>query len=202
MRTLSIVWVAWVVVASIGCATTQPNGPTTPVSPGVAKLAQNPADAEATFAQAESAEADGDLLRAEQYYVRAERLGIDPARTLPRVLAVLVSSERLGDALMRCQKYLEDKPDDVRVRYLLALIEIALEHPRDAATELRMVIAQKPEVAQPYLLLGRLYRDRLSDVRSARDMFHRYLALAPDTREATHLRLELAAERMTAEKRR
>ena len=84
----------------------------------------------------------------------------------------------------------------------MALIEIALEHPRDAATELRMVIAQKPEVAQPYLLLGRLYRDRLSDVRSARDMFRRYLAMAPDTREATHLRLELAAEHMTAEKRR
>ncbi len=201
MRTHAIV--SALVVTIAGCATTQPSVATpAAANSAAARLAQNPGDGEASFAQAERAEANGDLMRAEEYYVRAERSGVDPERTLPRVVSVLVSSERLGEALARCQNHLESDPDDVRVRYLSALIELALEHTHEAAMDLRIVIAEKPAVAPPYLLLGRLYRDRLGDVKTARDMFRRYLALAPDTREAAHLRLELAAEHFLAEKRR
>lgn len=191
-----------VTALAAGCATTRATTATPAPSGPAARLAQNPGDAEATLAEAQRAEADGDLMRAEQYYVRAEKLGIDPQKTLPHVLGVLVSSERLGEALTRCQSYLEDHPDDVRVRYLEALIEIALEHPRDAADDLRLVIAQKPAAAHPYLLLGRLYRDRLGDARGAHEMFRRFLALAPDSRDAAHLRLELAAQHLTTARRR
>jgi hypothetical protein len=66
-----------------------------------------------------------------------------------------------------------------------------------------MVIADLPSAPRPYLLLGRIYRDRLQDPRAAHEMFKHYLALAPNGRDAAHLRLELAAEKLTsAEKRR
>jgi len=195
MRTLSLA-----IILASGCAATATQTKAVPASPTAARLAENPNDAEATFVQGEHAEADGDLARAEQYYVRAEQLGIDPSRTLPRVLGVLVSSERLGEALARCQAWMATNPADTRVRYLIALIDLALEHPREAAEDLRMVIAEQPNAPKPYLLLGRLYRDRLQDARGAREMFRRYLALAPDSREAAHLRLELAAEKLTTER--
>ena len=113
MRTLTATLFATMTATMMasGCAATAPQTKAAPATPTAARLAENPNDAEATFVQGEHAEADGDLARAEQYYVRAEQLGIDPSRTLPRVLGVLVSSERLGEALSRCQAWMAANPD-------------------------------------------------------------------------------------------
>ncbi len=139
----------------------------------------------------EQAEAGGDLLRAEQYYLRAEALGVPQEAIVPRIIRVLVAAQRYDEALDRCSKRLNAKPDDRATRFVEASLMVALDRTKDAERELNALVRTAPKDAQAYLALGKLYRDGNDKVR-AKEMFEKYLELAPEGQEAPAVRFDLA----------
>jgi predicted Zn-dependent protease len=181
--------------ALAGCATTEAVGPTpaSDATPLEKKLAQNPNDPEVNFALGEDAESHGDLLRAEQYYLRAEALRVDGDRVVPRIIRVLTTAHRYGEALDRCQRRLQQKPGDRATRYVEAALYVALDRPHEAERDLNALITEQPKDADAYLALGRIYKDA-NDHDRAKKMFHKYLELAPEGAQAASVRFELADE--------
>jgi tetratricopeptide (TPR) repeat protein len=180
-------------LAGAGCATPRPGGIQPPANPSPLekKLADNPNDAKVNLQLGTDAEAGGDLLRAEQYYLRAEALGVPADQIIPRILRVLVAAHRFDEALERCRRRLSMVPEDRATRFVEAALLVAVEKPKDAERELNALVRTKPDDPQAYLALGRLYRDGYNDRTRARAMFERYLALAPNGEAAPGVRFEL-----------
>jgi Tfp pilus assembly protein PilF len=155
------------------------------------KLAQDPQNRDVNLQLAHDAERSGDWLRAEQYYRRAEALGAPEAQVLPALLRVLVAARRYDEALVRCRFRLASAPEDRATRYVAAALLVALDQGREAARELSVLARQKPDDPEPYLELGRIYRDA-NDRARADKMFARYLALAPKDGRSAAVRLELS----------
>jgi tetratricopeptide (TPR) repeat protein len=181
----------------VGCvtpsATTSGPTPSANATPLEKKLIENPDNAEVNFQLGEDAESHGDLLRAEQYYLRAEALRVDADRVTPRIIRVLVTAHRYGEALERCQRRLDAKPGDRATRYVEAALYAGLDRPKDAVRDLNALIDSQPKDPDAYLALGRLYKDANNHERAVQ-MFHKYLELAPDGRDAASVRFELASE--------
>jgi tetratricopeptide (TPR) repeat protein len=184
--------IAFTLVLS-GCATPSKDVITPPdnLTPMEKKLADNPNDREINLQFGDEAVAGGDLLRAEQYYLRAEALGVPQDTIVPRIVRVLVASKRYDEALDRCNKRLAAKPGDRATRFVEASLLVALERPKDAERELNALVRTQPKDPEAYLALGKLYRDG-NDAEHARVMFEKYLELAPDGRDAAAVRFELA----------
>jgi tetratricopeptide (TPR) repeat protein len=171
-----------------GCAMQKASAPP-PGGPLEKKLSENPDDRSVNLKLGEQSEATGDLLRAEQYYLRAEALGEPEDGMLPRLLRVLVKAQRYDEALARCRRRLESKPTDRATRYVEAALFVALDRAKEAEKELETLQRTQPDDADAYLALGRLYRD-IGDAR-ARPMFEKYLALAPNGESAAQVRFDL-----------
>jgi regulator of sirC expression with transglutaminase-like and TPR domain len=54
-----------------------------------------------------------------------------------------------------------------------------------------VLVHTRPGDPHPYLALGKLYRDSYHDATRAREMFEKYLALAPKNEESEALRYQL-----------
>lgn len=156
------------------------------------KLGEDPDDKQINLRFAEQAEASGDYLRAEQYYLRAEALGVPPTEIVPRILHVLVAGQRYDEALERCRLRLQVAPEDRATRFVEAALLSALDRPAEAERDLSSLVHGRPDDAEAYLALGKLYRDGYKDFARARPMFEKYLALAPNGQAAAALRYELA----------
>ncbi|HEX8951624.1 MAG TPA: tetratricopeptide repeat protein [Polyangia bacterium] len=165
--------------------------PVKDVTPLEKQFADQPDDPKVNLELGDRATAGGDWLRAEQYYQRAEALGIPEATLTPRLLRVLVLARRYDEALDRCRKRLSKTPTDRATRLVEAAIYEALERPRDAERELEVLVRTRPEDPNPYLALGKLYRDSYNDAARARQMFAKYLALAPKGDEADGIRYQM-----------
>jgi predicted Zn-dependent protease len=107
------------------------------------------------------------------------------------MVKVLVMARRYDEALERCHKRLSKKPEDRATRLVEAAILEALDRPKEAEHELNVLVRTKPEDPNPYLALGKLYRDTYSDVVRAREMFAKYLELAPKGDEADAIRYQM-----------
>ena len=118
------------------------------------KLSDNPNDRAVNLRLGEQAEASGDTLRAEQYYLRAEALGVPQEEILPRLLRVLVNAHRYDEALERCKKRLDLKPEDRATRYVEAALYVAVDRPKEAEKELDSLVRTKPDDADAYLALA------------------------------------------------
>ncbi len=183
----------------VGCAAPQrPEAagpkPVKDVSPLEKRFAESPDDPKINLELGDRAALGGDWLRAEQYYQRAEALGIPEAALTPRFLRVLVMARRYDEALDRCRKRLSRTPTDRATRLVAAAIYEALERPRDAERELDVLVRTKPDDPNPYLALGKLYRDSYNDAARAKEMFTKYLALAPKGDEADAIRYQIEEE--------
>lgn len=192
-------WAALALALACGCAA--PNQsvsddvrPNPDVSPLERKLAEHPDDPQVNLHLGEASEAAGDLLRAEQYYRRAEALGVPEDQMVPRLVRVLVAAHRYDEALTRCRRRLQAVPGDRATRYVMAALLVALSHPREAERELLALTRTQPKDPQAYLALGKLYRDELGDAARARAMFEKYLQLAPDGEAAAGVRFQLSEE--------
>ncbi len=179
-----------IAMAITGCA---PSRPSVHAPEGVLplekKLAKDPNDPKINLTFGESAEAGGDYLRAEQYYLRAEALGVPEKEVLPRILRVLVASQRYGEALERCHRRLQISPDDRTTRYVEAALYVALDRPKDAERELSSLMRSLPNDPEAYLALGRLYKE--TNPTRSRSMFEQYLKLAPKGEEAEGIKYDL-----------
>ena len=165
--------------------------PVKDVSPLEKQFADKPDDPKVNLELGDRSADGGDWLRAEQYYLRAEALGVAEATMTPRLLKVLVLARRYDEALDRCKKRLSKTPNDRATRLVEAAIFEALERPRDAERELNVLVRTKPDDPNPYLALGKLYRDSYNDATRARAMFGKYLALAPKGDEADAIRYQM-----------
>ncbi len=170
-----------------GCAAPQHTG--TEPTALEKKLVDNPNDAQVNLQLGEQSEVSGDLLRAEQYYLRAEALGLKAEVIVPHIIKVLVGAKRYDEALERCQRRLAAVPEDRATRFVAAAILAGLERPKEAERELNTLVKLAPEEPQAYLALGRLYRD--NDRERARQMFEKYLALTPDGVDSARVRFEM-----------
>ncbi len=178
-----------------GCAAPQRTAsapkPVKDVSPLEKQFADHPDDPKVNLELGDRSMAGGDWLRAEQYYQRAEALGIAEEALTPRMLKVLVLARRYDEALERCHKRLSKTPTDRATRLVEAAIYEALERPHDAERDLNVLVRTRPDDPNPYLALGKLYRDSYNDARRAREMFTKYLALAPKTDESEAIRYQM-----------
>ena len=179
----------------MGCAAPQRTvsapKPVKDVSPLEKQLAATPDDPKVNLELGDRATAGGDWLRAEQYYLRAEALGVAEEQLTPRMLKVLVLARRYDEALERCHRRLSKTPTDRATRLVAAAIYEALERPHEAERELNVLVRTKPDDPNPYLALGKLYRDSYNDATRARAMFAKYLALAPKSDEAESIRYQM-----------
>ena len=157
------------------------------------RLAANPDDPQVNLALGEQAEAYGDYLRAEQYYLRAEALGVKEDQILPRILRALVKGRRYDEALARCRKRLTERPEDRTTRYVEVALYVALDRTKEAERELSTLMRAKPDDPRAYLALARIYQDGGDHVR-ARPLFEKYLLLDPNGADAPAVRFELAEE--------
>jgi tetratricopeptide (TPR) repeat protein len=164
------------------------------VSPLEKKFADTPDDPKVNVELGDRATLSGDWLRAEQYYLRAEALGCAEEQIVPRVLRVLVMARRYDEALDRCKKRLSRTPTDRATRLVEAAIFEALERPHEAERDLNVLVRTKPDDPNPYLALGKLYRDSYNDAPRAREMFAKYLELAPKGEEADAIRYQMEEE--------
>ena len=100
-------------------------------------------------------------------------------------------ARRYDEALDRCRKRLSKTPTDRATRLVEAAIFEALERPREAERELSVLVRTQPDDPNPYLALAKLYRDSYNDAPRARQMFGKYLALAPKGEEADAIRYQM-----------
>lgn len=121
----------------------------------------------------------GDNLRAEQYYLAAQRAGYADAAVLPRLLEVCVSSGRLRSALGYAEPYLRRHPDNFRLRHLVASIHFGLGDAARAFRELEGVLGEAPEYAPSHYLLAVIAAEAFADAEAARRYFQGYLKLEP-----------------------
>jgi tetratricopeptide (TPR) repeat protein len=184
-----------VVLLLIGCAGAprQASGPrpVKDVSPLEKQFAESPDDPKVNVELGDRAALGGDWLRAEQYYLRAEALGAAETQIVPRLLKVLVMARRYDEALDRCKKRLSRTPTDRATRLVEAAIFEALDRPHDAEHDLTVLMRTRPDDPNPYLALGKLYRDSYNDAPRAREMFAKYLELAPKGEEADAIRYQM-----------
>ncbi len=165
--------------------------PVKDVSPLEKQFADSPDDPKVNLELGDRATAGGDWLRAEQYYQRAEALGVAQEQLTPRLLKVLVMARRYDEALERCRRRLSKTPTDRATRLVEAAIYEALDRPHDAERDLHVLVRTRPDDPNPYLALGKLYRDSYNDATRAREMFNKYLALAPKSDEADAIRYQM-----------
>jgi Flp pilus assembly protein TadD len=121
----------------------------------------------------------GDSLRAEQYYLAAQRAGYPESKVLPSLLEVCVSSGRLRSALGYAEPYLRRHPEDFRLRHLVASIHLGLGDSARAFRELQRVLSESPSHAASHYLLAVLASEAFADTAAARHHFQAYLKLEP-----------------------
>ena len=106
---------------------------------------------------------------------RGGRLTGDPRRTLEQTLDSLEASPaarvtlvygngcfavgRYAEAAVVCQGILESDPNDIDVRFNLALAHLRLRDARQAVEDLTRVLAQAPSLPEAHYQLGNAYDD-------------------------------------------
>lgn len=178
-------------VLSIGCFGSS-QSTSAPVSPLEKRFAENPNDPKVNLQLGEMSEAQGDYLRAEQYYARAEALQVPPDEITPRMLRVLVKSKRYDEAIVRCRDRLAERPDDRATRFLFVALLQGREQNDLAERELKTLLKKDDKDASAHLAIGRLYRDAYRDSDRATTHLKKYLELEPGGTEAARVRYELA----------
>ncbi len=127
----------------------------------------------------------GDLVRAEQYLGAAITRGYDPERALPIILDVCIKATRYHAALRYAQAHLLRNPGAWRLRYVAAMLHVAVGDTVQARRQLERVVQGAPLLAAPHFELGRLYAQMPKRKRKARKELSRYLKLSPSGRFAS-----------------
>ena len=98
-----------------------------------------------------------------------------------------------AQALPAYEQALTIRPDSMKARYNFAVALEKANYRRDAANELELVIAGNPAEPAPHLALATLYAGEPGEVDKARHHYVRFLALQPQSPQATAVRYWLEA---------
>jgi len=137
----------------------------------------------------------GDTARAEQYIVAALERGYPADPGAVTLLEVCIESDRYDTALHYGRTFLVDRPDDWRLRYLVATLHSALGEHRRALEQAEQVIELQPDFAPAHMLVARVADGGLERPRLARRSWRRYLRLDPTGPHAADARRYLRRRR-------
>jgi len=187
MKSAHVLQVLALVCPATACGSATPS--TVPAQPPGAASTAGAAVAE-LVRKGNAAARAGDTVRAEQYLTLAIERGADRRAVLPTLLSVCLASSRLRAALNHARSYLQDNPDDSRLRYLVASLHLSLGQRPEARRALKLLLRQDPKTADAHYLYAVLEIDEAPA--SARDHLRTYLSLAPAGRHAPEARSRLA----------
>jgi Flp pilus assembly protein TadD len=142
-------------------------------------------------ARGDAAAMSGDLTRAEQYFVAAMRAGGDEHVLTKRLLVVCVNGNRYSAAAAYAEEYLHKHPSDIDVRYALATVYIGLGDLTRARDGLRLVVEQRPDIADAHYALASVLRDSGESLLDADKQFREYIRLNPNGEYADAARASL-----------
>jgi Flp pilus assembly protein TadD len=185
---------AWLPLLSLGLAIAG--------APGCAKSPQQKAKQDLDLIQRETTPArlqargdaaamSGDLTRGEQYFVAAIKAGGDERVLTKRLLVVCISGNRYSAAAAYAEEYLHKHPGDTDVRYALSTVYIGLGELTRARDGLRLVIEQRPDIAEAHYALASVLRDTGESLLDADKQFREYIRLSPNGEYAEAARASL-----------
>jgi len=185
---------ALVALAALGCAGC---GPATPLPPTAEKkqeqrdkVAKEEAP-ETLFERGRELARIGDNNRAEQYLSGAMDGGADPSKVLPLLLRVCIAEHRYRVAIDYAEPYMRRRPDDYRLRFVIASLYHSIGEPQNARRELEQVVRSKPDHADAHFAMAVIYRDDEEDPAQADAHFREYLRIAPTGDHAPEARASL-----------
>jgi len=123
--------------------------------------------------------ARGDMTRAEQYYVMAQRAGADEHQIVQRLLVACVSDQRYPVALEYAERYLRRHPEDIEVRFATASLRAALGDLTVARDMMMEVLREQPSWAEAHYALGSVLRQMGEQQPLADEHDVEYLRLSP-----------------------
>lgn len=180
-----------VALGATGC------GPATPLPATAQKKQQEREKAakdeapEKLFAKGRELARLGDNNRAEQYLSGAMDGGADPAKVLPLLLRVCIAERRYRVAIDYAEPYMRRRPDDYKLRFVIASLYHSIGETQNARRELEEVMRTKPDHADAHFAMAVIYRDDEQDVAQADVHFREYLRIAPTGEHALEARASL-----------
>lgn len=123
----------------------------------------------------------GDMTRAEQYFVLAQKAGADEREVVRRLLDVCVADQRYPVALEYAEQHLRRHPTDVDVRFMAASLRAAAGDLRVARDMMLDVLRARPNWAEAHYALASVLR-QLGDAQElelADEHDLEYLKLSP-----------------------
>jgi tetratricopeptide (TPR) repeat protein len=174
LATLGLAVIAPAVFLLFGCATEGGNKMQADLA--VYKKDHNPAR---MIEYGKGFAAVGDLTRAEEYFTAALEAGGDETVITPMLLRVCIQDGRYRVAIQYGETFIRKHPNDVRTRFVLATLYLAISDNVDARAQFERVLAAKPEDADAHFALAVLMRDSQEDLLSADHHFREYLRLKP-----------------------
>jgi lipopolysaccharide biosynthesis regulator YciM len=121
----------------------------------------------------------GDMTRAEQYYVMAQKAGADEHQVVQRLLVACVADQRYPVALEYAERHLRRHPQDVEVRFATASLRAALGDLTAARDMMLEVLRERPTWAEAHYALGSVLRQIGEQQPLADEHDIEYLRLSP-----------------------
>jgi tetratricopeptide (TPR) repeat protein len=180
-------WIPIVIVAAAACTGAQP-----PVqSARASEAAPNGAQ---LLEIADVLAGNGDHVRAVQYLVAAQKLGVPDRDVIGRLLELDATDGQYRLAIEHAETFLRAHPRDAHVRQCLASFYAAVGASSDAIREYDRVLAQRPELADPHYALATLLRDAGIEHARMNAHYRAYIERAPHGRFAEEARAGLFQE--------
>ena len=175
-RLASSVGIAIIGSALAGCATSSEGGNKMQADLALYKKDHNP---KRLVEYGKGFAAVGDLTRAEEYFTAALESGGDDMVITPMLLKVCIQDGRYRVAIQYAEAFVRKHPNDVRTRFVLATLYLAISDNVAARVQFERVLKVKPEEADAHFALAVLMRDSQEDIVSADHHFREYLRLKP-----------------------
>ncbi len=121
----------------------------------------------------------GDRTRAEQYFAAALDRGANPEEVLPLLLRVCVADERYRAALAYGERWLTRRPNDAKLRFVVASLYASIGEIPEAKKHLEVTVSEAPDNADAHYALAVIFRDDDRDPVAADEHFREYLRLKP-----------------------
>ena len=168
-------------------------GPSTPAEKAQADLAtfRKEATTDNLLDRGKAFAAVGDTTRAEEYLSAALDQGADAREVMPLLLEVCVRTGRYRSAIQHGEDHLRKHPDDVRTRFVVGTLYVAIGETKDAKSNLETVVTARPDDARAHYALAILARDNENDVVGADRHFREYLRIEPSGAHAEEARASL-----------